>query len=43
MEVDKFLNNEENDLKGHKKFLNYDFEFIDKSFPSAEKVRDLMH
>jgi hypothetical protein len=43
VEVDKFLNNEPNHLKEHKRFLNYPFEFIDKSFPSAEKVADMMH
>jgi hypothetical protein len=42
-EVDKFLNNEPNALKEHKRYLNYDFEFIDKSFPSADKVSSLMH
>lgn len=43
VEVDKFLNNEENNLKGHKRFYDYDFVFIDKSFPTADKVADLMH
>ena len=43
IEVSKFLNGEENDLKNHKKFYNYPFEFKDKSFPTAEKVHDLMH
>jgi hypothetical protein len=42
-EVDKFLRSEENNLKGHKRYLDYDFEFIDKSFPSAEKAAALMH
>ena len=42
-EVDKFLNNEENDLKNHKRFYNWNFEFVDKSFPTAEKVADVMH
>jgi hypothetical protein len=42
-EVDKFLNNEPNDLKNHKRYLNYGFELKDKSFPSAEKVSDIMH
>ena len=42
-EVDKFLRGEENNLRGHKRFLDYEFEFIDKSFPSAEKAADLMH
>ena len=41
--MDKFLSGEENNFKDHKKFYNYPFEFIDKSFPSADKVRDLMH
>lgn len=43
VEVDKFLNNEPNHLKEHKRFYNYNFEFIDKSFPSAEKVAEVMH
>ena len=42
-EVDKFLKGEENHLKDHKRFYNYNFEFVDKSFPTAEKVADLMH
>ena len=45
-EVDKFLNNEgENgaDLKKHYKYMNYDFEFIDKSFPSQDSVASMMH
>ena len=42
-EVDKFLTGEENKLKDHKRFYNYPFELMDKSFPSAEKVADLMH
>ena len=42
-EVDAFLRGEENNLKGHKRYLDYEFEFIDKSFPTAEKATDLMH
>ena len=42
-EVDAFLKGEENNLKGHKKFFDYPFEFKDKSFPSNEAVTDLMH
>ena len=41
--MDRFLKGEENNLKDHKRFYNYNFEFVDKSFPSAEKVADLMH
>lgn len=43
VEVDKFLRGEENHLKDHKKFLNYPFEFEDKSFPSADAVKDMMN
>ena len=42
-EMDKFLRGEENHFKQHKKFYDYPFQFKDKSFPSAEKVADLMH
>ena len=41
-EVDKFLRGEENNLKAHKKFLNYPYEFQDKSFPSADAVKEMM-
>lgn len=34
-ELDKFLNNEPNRLKEHKYFLDYDYEYIDKSFPTV--------
>jgi hypothetical protein len=43
VEVDKFLRGEENHLKDHKTFYNHPFEFKDKSFPTADKVYDLMH
>ena len=42
-ELDKFLRGEENKLKEHKNFVNYDYDFMDKSFPTSEKVHDLMH
>jgi hypothetical protein len=42
VEVDKFLRGEPNHLKDHPKFLNYPFEFIDKSFPTADAVKDMM-
>ena len=42
-EMDKFLKGEENKLKEHKKFLDYKFEFLDKSFPTADAVKDVMH
>lgn len=43
VEVDKFLSGQPNHLKEHKMFLNGDFTYIDKSFPSAEKAANLMH
>jgi len=42
-EVDKFLKGEENKLKEHKNFVNYKYEYLDKSFPSVEAVHDLFH
>jgi hypothetical protein len=41
--MDKFLKGEENNIKDHKKFYNYNFELMDKSFPSSDAVADLMH
>ena len=42
-EVDKFLSGEENNLKDHKRFYNFPYELKDKSFPTAEKVAEVMH
>lgn len=42
-ELDKFLKGEENHLKEHKTFVNYNYEYLDKSFPTTEKVHELMH
>ena len=41
-ELDKFLRGEDNKLKEHKNFVNYQFEYIDKSFPTTEKAQELM-
>jgi hypothetical protein len=41
-ELDKFLRGEDNKLKEHKNFVNYKFEFIDKSFPTTESAHDLI-
>jgi hypothetical protein len=43
VEVNKFLSGEENSLKEHKNFVNYQYEYIDKSFPTVEKAHDLFH
>jgi hypothetical protein len=42
-ELDKFLRGEENHLKDHKNFVNYQYEYLDKSFPTSEKVHEVMH
>jgi hypothetical protein len=39
----KFLKGEENHLKEHKNFVNYQYEYMDKSYPSSESAHDLMH
>ena len=41
--MDKFLSGKENNLKSHPRFLNYDFEFYDKSYPTEEMAHDLFH
>ena len=43
VEVDKFLRGEENSMKDHPKYKNYPYEYQDKSFPSADAVKDMMH
>ena len=42
MELDKFLKGEENHLKEHKYFVNYKYEYLDKSFPSTEAAHQLI-
>ena len=43
IELDKFLNNQENKLKEHKNFVNYKYEYLDKSFPTAEAAHNLIN
>jgi hypothetical protein len=43
VEVDKFLRGEENNLKEHKNFINYNYQYQDKSFPTVEVAHDLFH
>jgi hypothetical protein len=40
-ELDLFLANKPNGLKQHHKYMDYNFEFKDKSFPSVEMAADL--
>ena len=41
-ELDKFLAGKENHLKDHPRYLKYDYQFIDKSFPTQEMANDLI-
>lgn len=41
-ELDAFLDGKPNHLKEHPRFLNYDYEFADKSYPSLEQAKDLI-
>jgi hypothetical protein len=43
VEVDKFLRGEPNKLKEHKNFVNYKYDYVDKSFPTPEAVHDLFY
>jgi len=42
VEVNKFLDGEKNDLKSHNKFVNWNYEFKDKSFPTPEAAKELI-
>ena len=41
-ELDKFLSNEPNDLKNHKKYFASEYTLTDKSFPTAEQAEALI-
>ena len=41
-EVDKFLAGKENHLKDHPRFNSYEYELVDKSFPTSEMAKDLI-
>ena len=40
--MDKFLRGEENKFKEHKNFVNYKYEYMDKSYPNSEKAHNLI-
>lgn len=42
-ELDKYLRGEENKLKEHKNFVNYKYDWLDKSFPTVEAAHDMLH
>ena len=41
-ELDAFLDGKPNHLKEHSRFLNYNYEFKDKSYPTLEQAKDLI-
>ena len=41
-ELDKFLAGKEHHLKEHPKFINHEYEFIDKRFPTKEMAHNLI-
>ena len=41
-ELDAFLDGKPNHLKDHARFLNYEYEFKDKSYPTLEQAKDLI-
>lgn len=40
--MDKFLKGEDNKWKEHPNYINYKYEYLDKSFPTAEMAHDLI-
>ena len=42
-ELDKFLSNEPNELKSHKKYFGSEYQLTDKSFPSVEQAEALIN
>ena len=42
-ELDRFLRGEDNKLKEHKNYVNYTYEYMDKSYPTAEKAHELFN
>ena len=39
--MDKFLDGKDNNLKNHKLFLNYKFDYHARELPTAQQVEDL--
>lgn len=42
-ELDKFLKGEENHLKEHKYFVNYEYKYMDKGEPTVEAAQAMFH
>mmetsp|Transcript_36907 Transcript_36907/g.35634 ORF Transcript_36907/g.35634 Transcript_36907/m.35634 type:complete len:240 (+) Transcript_36907:1-720(+) len=43
VEMDKFLRGEHNHLKEHKNFINYDFQYKNKDYPTVQDAHNLFH
>lgn len=41
-ELNAFLDGKQNNLKNHPRFLNYNYSFKDKSYPTLEQAKDLI-
>ena len=41
-ELDAFLDGKENHLKDHPRFLNYNYSFKDKSYPTLDQAKALI-
>ena len=41
-ELDAFLDGKPNHLKDHPRFLNYPYEFVDKSYPTLDQAKALI-
>ena len=42
VEMDKFLDGKEHKIKEHPYYINHEYEFKDKSFPSADQANTLI-
>ena len=43
IEMDKFLKGEPNTFKEHKNFVNYQYQYLDKGFPTVEQAHEVFH
>ena len=41
--MDNFLSGKEHHLKEHPRFVKYDFEYLDKRYPTEQMAHDLFH
>jgi hypothetical protein len=43
VELDKFLKGEDNKMKEHRNYVNYEVTYLDKSYPSADMAYAMFH